>query len=124
MIRNVNVRVDCPDISSFVNNERNSIRGVESLHYPTINFTDRKFSVCKQRKTELLGLLEFFMGLRVINTDAEHHTVSSFNFAQLIPERAQLGCSTPSKIFGIKRQNDGLYTEIIVQATFNTIVTH
>ena len=124
MIRNVYVLIDDSDISGFVDNERNAIRGVESFHYPTINFADRKFSVCKQRKTKLLSRLEFFMRLYAINANAKHHGVSSFNAAQLIPERAQLRCSATGKILGIKRQYDVLATEIIGQVAFNTIVIH
>ncbi len=59
------------------------------------------------------------MGLDIINTDAEHHTVGSLNFAQLIPERAQLRCSAAGEILGIKRQNDVLFTEKIAQVTFS-----
>ena len=64
------------------------------------------------------------MGLHVINTDAEHHTVCRFNSAQLIPERAQLRCSAPGEILGIKRQNDVLFSEMVVQAAFGAIVIY
>ena len=48
MFCRVNLPINDSDISGFVNNECNAIRGVEPLHYAAVNFADREFSVGKQ----------------------------------------------------------------------------
>ena len=48
MIRRVNLPINDSDVSGFVNNECNAIRGVKPLHYAAVNFADREFSVGKQ----------------------------------------------------------------------------